>query len=258
MGFGSHGQLGILNLMTEYNDKKYCQKPTKILNSIKSIACGSYYAFAISFNCDIYCWGDNTQGQLGLNYNFNNNNNIINYDEDKKNILSPEKLEGFEEYEIKNIYCGKNFSFFQKKNNDLLGCGDNSKEQLGITINTNTNTNINNDIFIPTEIEQFSFLVVNRISCGEEHSIAIIKDNTSDLVNIWCWGSNEYGQLGLGCNVNTSKPKPNHYLLEFINHKPIDISTGSFHSIILLQRKDFNQSNNDETLIKLIFDNSKI
>ena len=260
MGFGSHGQLGILNLMTEYNDKKYCQKPTKILNSIKSIACGSYYAFAISFNCDIYCWGDNTQGQLGLNYNFNNNNNIINYDEDKKNILSPEKLEGFEEYEIKNIYCGKNFTFFQKKNNDLLGCGDNSKEQLGITINTNTNTNtnINNDIFIPTEIEQFSFLVVNRISCGEEHSIAIIKDNTSDLVNVWCWGSNEYGQLGLGCNVNTSKPKPNHYLLEFINHKPIDISTGSFHSIILLQRKDFNQSNNDETLIKLIFDNSKI
>ena len=257
MGFGSHGQLGILNLMTEYNDKKYCQKPTKILNSIKSIACGSYYAFAISFNCDIYCWGDNTQGQLGLNYNFNNNN-IINYDEDKKNILSPEKLEGFEEYEIKNIYCGKNFTFFQKKNNDLLGCGDNSKEQLGITINTNTNTNINNDIFIPTEIEQFSFLVVNRISCGEEHSIAIIKDNTSDLVNVWCWGSNEYGQLGLGCNVNTSKPKPNHYLLEFINHKPIDISTGSFHSIILLQRKDFNQSNNDETLIKLIFDNSKI
>ena len=258
MGFGSHGQLGILNLMTEYNDKKYCQKPTKILNSIKSIACGSYYAFAISFNCDIYCWGDNTQGQLGLNYNFNNNNNIINYDEDKKNILSQEKLEGFEEYEIKNIYCGKNFTFFQKKNNDLLGCGDNSKEQLGITINTNTNININNDIFIPTEIEQFSFLVVNRISCGEEHSIAIIKDNTSDLVNIWCWGSNEYGQLGLGCNVNTSKPKPNHYLLEFINHKPIDISTGSFHSIILLQRKDFNQSNNDETLIKLIFDNSKI
>ena len=263
MGFGSYGQLGISNIISEYNDKKYCQKPTKILNSIKSISCGSYYSFAISFNCEIFCWGDNTQGQLGLNYNFNNNtqnNNIINYDEEKKNILLPEKIEGFEEYEIKDIYCGKNFTFFQKKNNDLLGCGDNSKEQLGITINNNTNdnTNINNEIFIPTEIEQFSFLVVNRISCGEEHSIAIIKDNTSDLVNIWCWGSNEYGQLGLGCYVNTSKPKPNHYLLEFINHKPIDISTGSFHTIILLQRKDFNQNNNDETLIKLIFDNSKI
>ena len=252
MGFGSYGQLGISNLITEYNDKKYCQKPTKILNSIKSISCGAYYSFAILFNSDIYCWGDNSQGQLGLNYNYSDN--VINCEDDKKHILLPEKIEGFEEYEIKNIYCGKNFTFFQKKNNDLLGCGDNSKEQLGISINTN----INNEIFIPTEIEQFSFLVVNRISCGEEHSIAIIKDNTSDLVNIWCWGSNEFGQLGLGVHINTSKPRPNHYLLEFINHKPIDISTGSFHSIILLQRKDFNQNNNDETLIKLIFDNSKI
>ena len=254
MGFGSHGQLGISNLITEYNNKKYCQKPTKILNSIKSISCGAYYAFAISYNSEIFCWGDNSQGQLGLNNKSYNGNNMINYEQDKNNILTPEKLDGLEEFEIKNIQCGKNFTFFQKKNNDLLGCGDNSKEQLGISMNTN----INNEIYIPTEIEQFSFLVVNRISCGDEHSMAIIKDNTSDLVNIWCWGSNEYGQLGLGCHVMNSKPKPNHYLLEFINHKPIDISTGSFHTIILLQRKDFNPNNNDETLIKLIFDNSKI
>ena len=163
-------------------------------------------------------------------------------------------MEYFDETEIKNIKCGKNFTFFQKKNNDLLGCGNNSKEQLGIT----SNININNDVIVPTEIEQFSFLVVNKLSCGEDHSIAIIKDNTSDLVNIWCWGSNEFGQLGLGCHVSVSKPRPNHYLLEFINHKPIDISTGNNHTIILLQRKDYDEKNNDENLIKLIFDHAKI
>ena len=253
MGSGSEGQLGIPNIINELHLKKYCQKPTKILNSIKSIACGAKYAFAISFNNDIFCWGENKNNQLGINYNVYNINNSRNNHE-KKNILIPEKIEGLEEFEIKNIQCGKNFSFFQKKNNDLLGCGDNSKDQLGISNNSN---NINNEIIIPTEIEQFSFLVVNRISCGEEHSIAIIKDNTSDLTNIWCWGSNEFGQLGLGCHVSVSKPKPNHYLLEFINHKQIDIATGGFHTIILLQRKDFDEKNNDETLIKLIFDNSK-
>ena len=253
MGSGDEGQLGIPNITDELYLNKLCQKPTKILNSIKSIACGAKYAFAISFNNDIFCWGENKNNQLGINYtifNINNTNNI----REKKNILIPEKIEGLEEYEIKNIQCGKNFSFFQKKNNDLLGCGDNSRDQLGISNNSN---NINNEVIIPTEIEQFSFLVVNRISCGEEHSIAIIKDNTSDLTNIWCWGSNEFGQLGLGCHVNVSKPKPNHYLLEFINHKPIDIATGGFHTIILLQRKDYDEKNNDETLIKLIFDNSK-
>ena len=251
MGFGSEGQLGIPNLTNEYHQKKFCQKPTKILNSIKTMCCGAKYALAISFNNEVYCWGENENGQLGINYG----EDMFDNNDETKNAFVPEKLDYLEEYEIKNIQCGKNFTFFQKKNNDLLGCGDNNKEQLGITNNTN---NINNQYFIPTEIEQFSFLTVNRISCGEEHSIAIIKDNTSNLVNIWCWGSNEFGQLGLGCHVNVSKPKPNHYLLEFINHKPIDISTGSHHTLILLQRNDYDEKNSDETLIKIIFDNAKI
>ena len=251
MGFGSEGQLGIPNLTNEYHQKKFCQKPTKILNSIKTMCCGAKYALAISFNNEVYCWGENENGQLGINYG----EDMLDNDDETKNAFVPEKLDYLEEYEIKSIQCGKNFTFFQKKNNDLLGCGDNNKEQLGITNNTN---NINNQYFIPTEIEQFSFLTVNRISCGEEHSIAIIKDNTSNLVNIWCWGSNEFGQLGLGCHVNVSKPKPNHYLLEFINHKPIDISTGSHHTLILLQRNDYDEKNSDETLIKIIFYNAKI
>ena len=99
---------------------------------------------------------------------------------------------------------------------------------------------------------------MNRLSCGEDYSIAIIKDNASDLVNIWCWWSNEFGQLGLGCLVSVSKSRPNHYLLEFINHKPINISTENNHTIILLQRKDYDEINNDENLTKLIFDHAKI
>ena len=248
MGFGNEGQLGIPDLTNEYEEKKFCQKPTKILNSIKGISCGSKFSFAISFNNDVYCWGENKYGQLGITHYFDENNN------GDKNVFIPEKIGNLDEIEIKKIKCGKNFTFFQKKNNDLLGCGDNSKEQLGISNNSNTKK----EFIIPTEIEQFSFLEVNKISCGEAHSIAIIKDNTSDLVNIWCWGSNEFGQLGLGCHVSMSKPRPNHYLLEFINHKPIDISTGNNHTIILLQRKDFDEKNNDENLIKFICNYAKI
>jgi alpha-tubulin suppressor-like RCC1 family protein len=181
-------------------------------------------------------------------------------------VLFPQKLEEYlDDIEIKEIICGKNFSFFQTKNNDLLGCGNNDKDQLGIQDNFIGNSNSKksktkmcNDYIIPTEIEQFSLLKVIKIVCGEEHCLAIIKDTISDILNIWCWGSNVYGQLGLGSHINLSKPKPNHYLLEFINHKPIDISVGNNHSIILLQRKDYNELNNDETLTNLIFNYSKI
>ena len=183
--------------------------------------------------------------------------------EENCNILFPEKLENYlEDIEIKNIICGKNFSFFQTNNNELLGCGNNDKGQLGIQDNNNItkqlSTKMCNDYIIPTEIEQFSLLKVIKISCGEEHCLAIIKDTISDLLNIWCWGSNNYGQLGLGSYIKISKPRPNHYLLEFINHKPIDISTGKNHSILLLQRKDYNELNNEQTLTELIFKYSKI
>ena len=257
MGFGDEGQLGIQNILNEYEQKKYCSKPTKILNSIKLISNGNKHSFAISYKGEIFCWGNNNKGQLGLNYCED-----MKGGEEYCYVFTPEKLQDYiEEIEIKNIECGKNFSFFQTKNNDLLACGNNDKEQLGIHDNTpsqHMSTKMCNDFIIPTEIEQFSLLKVIKIACGEEHCIAIIKDTISDLLNIWCWGDNNYGQLGLGSHVKISKPKPNHFLLEFINHMPIDISVGNNHSIILLQRKDYNRNDNDEILTKLIFKYSKI
>ena len=257
MGFGDEGQLGIQNILNEYEQKKYCSKPTKILNSIKLISNGNKHSFAISYKGEIFCWGNNNKGQLGLNYCED-----MKGGEEYCYVFTPEKLQDYiEEIEIKNIECGKNFSFFQTKNNDLLACGNNDKEQLGIHDNTpsqHMSTKMCNDFIIPTEIEQFSLLKVIKIACGEEHCVAIIKDTISDLLNIWCWGDNNYGQLGLGSHVNISKPKPNHFLLEFINHMPIDISAGNNHSIILLQRKDYNKNDNDEILTKLIFKYSKI
>ena len=256
MGEGSEGQLGMKFNINE--QKRYCSKPTKILNSIKIISCRNKHSFAVSYNGDVFGWGNNNKGQLGLNFCED-----MRGGEQNCHIFVPEKIIDYlDDIEIKNIECGSNYSFFQTKNNDLLACGNNDKEQLGIQDNNNvpqqTITKMCNDYIIPTEIEQFSLLKVNQIACGEEHCLAIIKDTISDLVNIWCWGSNKYGQLGLGSHINISKPKPNHYLLEFINHIPIDISVGSNHSILLLQRKDYNELNSDETLTKLILKYAKI
>ena len=167
-----------VDLILLNEQKKYCSKPKKILNSVKIISCRNKHSFAVSYNGDVFGWGKNNKSQLGLNFCED-----MRGGEQNCYILVPEKiLDYLDDIEIKNIECVSNYTFFQTKNNDLLACGNNDKEQLGIQDNNVPQmTKMCNDYIIPTEIEQFSLLKVNQIACGEEHCLAIIKDTNISL-----------------------------------------------------------------------------
>ena len=66
----------------------------------------------------------------------------------------------------------------------------------------------------------------------------MVQDSITKDINIWSWGNNKKGQLGLGTDIKNSKPKPIPGLLEFINHCPKDITCGQNHCLVLLVRKD--------------------
>lgn len=40
-------------------------------------------------------------------------------------------------------------------------------------------------------------------------------DDISKIQTVWSWGSNRFGQLGQGTQLNKSLPKPINYLLGF-------------------------------------------
>ena len=74
----------------------------------------------------------------------------------------------------------------------------------------------------------------------------MIKDKITNSINIWAWGRNKEGQLGFNDNVENSRPKLVPFLLEFINHYPKDISCGKNHCLVLLEKKDeINIDDND-------------
>ena len=77
-----------------------------------------------------------------------------------------------------------------------------------------------------------------EISCGEAHCVAIIKTNQTYDKNVWSWGNNRYGQLGLGNTIDCSLPKPNTYLIEYKNNKFESVSCGGFHSLCLINSTD--------------------
>ena len=205
----------------EYDEKLSTENINKIpnLNNIQKIFSGYWHSFAIAKNNLIFCWGNNDQGQLGLN-------------ENSKRILIPKKLVlNYEnDADIDNIFCGKDFSIFQNMKGEIFVCGNNTEGQLGIYKKEKSSRPVLNELFYNLEII--------KICCGEGFCLAMIKDQITKIVNIWTWGRNNEGQLGLDDEVENSGPKLVPSLLEFINHYPLDISCGKNHCLILLEKKD--------------------
>ena len=196
------------------------------LNNIQKIFCGYKHSFAIAKKNIIFCWGENTKGQLGLN-------------EFNENVLIPKKLvlNYNNDVDIDNIFCGKDFTIFQNYKKEILVCGNNDEGQLGIK---------KEKCLRPVLNEQFYNLNIIKISCGEKFCVAMIKDKITNSINIWAWGRNKEGQLGFNDNVENSRPKLVPFLLEFINHYPKDISCGKNHCLVLLEKKDeINIDDND-------------
>ena len=126
--------------------------PTKIEipDKIISISCGngSYHTLALSNNGEVFSWGHNRVGQLGLTYNYITNNTtdyIIKQDNEGDYDWGEEKipeclvvtkpLKVQLDFSVKKISCGWGHSMILSKSNKLYVCGRNNENQLGFDIN---------------------------------------------------------------------------------------------------------------------------
>ena len=249
IGEGESSKLGFENKNSEANEEHIEPKQVMNIRNIQSISCGYNHCFAVSKNNIVFCWGSNDRGQLGIN-------NINEIQKSKKNIIYiPRKV--VLSNEIKNIFCGKDFTVFHTEEKEILVCGNNEECQLGIGKEAYSEYKNNNDCYKPTQVEQFYNLEILKVSCGENFCIAMVKDSITKIVNIWSWGSNKEGQLGLGNNAKNSRPKPIPILLEYINHIPKDITCGKNHCLVLLERNGELNINNGKIINDMIIKYNK-
>ena len=61
------------------------------------------------------------------------------------------------------------------------------------------------------------------VSAGDTHSIALL-----DSGEVWCWGDNQYGQLGDGTTSDSAEPVRTGALDDII-----EVSAGAYHSLAL-------------------------
>ena len=252
-GSSQGGQLGLpekyLISQPNYKTFYFLSTPTQISifskskkpEIIQKISCGEAHSIALTNKGTVYSWGFGSNGQLGLGFcedSFEPGTGLT-----KSRVFIPHLVKDLDDENIIDIKCGKTFSMFLNDKNELYACGVNDLNQLGVT-ESFSKEHLHNknspcfDLVYPIKVDCFMNMKVLKISCGEGHCLAVIKDLISNIITIWSWGNNKFGQLGQGSSVKKSTPNPINYLSEYNSKNFDEISCGGFHSLCLIKYKE--------------------
>lgn len=144
-----------------------------------SIATGQAHACAIKGDNTLWCWGDNSHGQIG--------NGTIN------NQPTPFQVTTASVTTWSAVATGHQHSCAIARDDKSLWCwGNNETGQLGISSTAHQPR--------PVKISHTKGWLM--VAAGESHSCAIDRDEI-----VHCWGINNHGQIGNGYNTNTGLPR---------------------------------------------------
>ena len=167
-----------------------CQAPI-------GVTAGGNHTCIVRKNGKIWCWGENTVGQLVIN--------------DLTPLVSlPVRAATFEE--MKEVRAGLAHTCARGADDERVWCwGDNSKQQTGILKSSTTS------VSLPQVVPDLKG--VTQLTAGAEHNCGIV------MGDVYCWGSNESGQLGRDTSGLPSAPEKVLYL-----NSVTQVSAGKGHT----------------------------
>ena len=199
-GNNNYGQLGFFDSLHSRNTLQKIES----LENVDFVACGGSNVLCKTFDNEIYGWGSNEKGTLGLG---------IQEEDPTKAIL---KIKNWPD-DVVDIKCGYFHTLVLTSTQDVYSCGDNFYGQLGRESERDICTFLKK---IPNLLE------IRRIECGYDHSMCI--DNNNAFI---VFGCNSFGQLGMS---GRNKKRPIKHPLFSSILQVIDISSGGMHSFIKL------------------------
>ncbi|XP_066430143.1 probable E3 ubiquitin-protein ligase HERC3 isoform X2 [Eleutherodactylus coqui] len=199
-GAGSEGQLGHSTTEHSVPVPRLIKKlsPQKILQ----VSCGNLHCLALSDDGQLFSWGQNNHGQLGLGHGFLQQS-------------SPQRVKSLEGIPLAQVTAGGYHSFALSLSGAVFGWGKNSSGQLGL-----------NDEQVrvsPCHVKPLRSQKVVYISCGEEHTAVLTKTG-----GLFTFGAGEHGQLGHDSLHNEINPRR---VLELMGSEVSQIACGRQHTI---------------------------
>ncbi|PRP78657.1 regulator of chromosome condensation [Planoprotostelium fungivorum] len=170
--------------------------------SIETMSCGGDHMLAVSTEGHVYAWGWSEHGQIG-----------VNGTQGEKKIEIPTKVEGLQR--VKTVVGAKHGHSLA-----VYAWGWSEHGQIGVN-----GTQGEKKIEIPTKIEGLQ-RVKTVVGAKHGHSLAVTEDG-----DLFAWGWNEQGQLGLGDTYD--RTVPNHVTsLKSV----VDVDGGYKHTAVLNDR----------------------
>ncbi|KAL6771439.1 UVR8 [Auxenochlorella protothecoides x Auxenochlorella symbiontica] len=175
-GWGDFGRLGHAQA-----DDVWTPKPIRGLSglTLAQVACGDMHTLALTVDGAVYAFGRNQAGQLGI---------PSQYD-----ALEPTRVAALEGKHVRQVSCGGEHSLAVVEGGQLYVWGWGKYGNLGLGNEL--------DHRLPVHVEVPGAPTITTACCGWRHTAAVDAEG-----RLYTWGWNKYGQLGLGNHENQSRP----------------------------------------------------
>uniref|UniRef100_A0A8C2JA18 HECT and RLD domain containing E3 ubiquitin protein ligase 4 n=1 Tax=Cyprinus carpio TaxID=7962 RepID=A0A8C2JA18_CYPCA len=202
-GLGSDGQLGLSNI----EDCIRVPRTVKSLSEvhIAQVACGYWHSLALAKGGQIFSWGQNKYGQLGLGMQ-------------GAGVSSPQVVQSLQGVPFAQISAGGSHSFGLTLSGAVFGWGSNKFGQLGLSDN--------DDRHFPALLKALRSQRVVYICCGEDHTAALTKEG-----GVFTFGAGGYGQLGHNTTNHEVNPRK---VFELMGNVVTQIACGRQHTLAFI------------------------
>ncbi|KAM9351921.1 putative E3 ubiquitin-protein ligase HERC4 [Symphorus nematophorus] len=198
------------NVLCVDSTTTYIPRPLEALSNItvSQVACGSQHSVALTKDGQVYTWGQDSRGQLGLGKR-------------KLGANSPQHLRSLSAIPVVQIAAGGEQSFALSVSGGVFGWGGNDCGQLGLGDRTDRHT--------PTSVHCLNLKKTVHISCGKDHTAILTKTGA-----VFTFGSGQYGQLGHNSFSDELRPR---LVAELWGAKVTKIACGRHHTLVLTDSK---------------------
>ncbi|CAG9467513.1 unnamed protein product [Pedinophyceae sp. YPF-701] len=167
-GSNDSGQLGI-GTVQDSNELV----PVGGASNIAHLAFGDAHAAACTQDGDVYAWGSCDSGVLGDGA------------ENGECAALPKRVQALEGFMAERVACGAAHTVVCARN-DVLAWGNNEHGECAQPEDILT-------VRRPKIVRALKGVRISAVTCGEWHTLALAATG-----QLWAWGANESGQLGLG------------------------------------------------------------